>query len=101
MSHRAHLAVALDGAGWHPAAWRESTARPTELTSAGYWRDLARLADDAGVLFATIEDALSLGGRLSKRMPRPGATARGAASMRYCCRRSSPPRPVGSASFPR
>ncbi|WP_295788030.1 LLM class flavin-dependent oxidoreductase [uncultured Microbacterium sp.] len=63
MSHRAHLAVALDGAGWHPAAWRESTARPTELTSAGYWRDLARLADDAGVLFATIEDALSLGGR--------------------------------------
>lgn len=63
MSHRAHLAVALDGAGWHPAAWRESTARPTELASAGYWRDLARLADDAGVLFATIEDALSLGGR--------------------------------------
>lgn len=63
MSHRAHLAVALDGAGWHPAAWRESTARPTELALAGYWRDLARLADDAGVLFATIEDALSLGGR--------------------------------------
>ena len=26
-----HLAVALDGAGWHPAAWREPEARPGEL----------------------------------------------------------------------
>lgn len=63
MPDRIHLAVALDGAGWHPAAWRESTARPRELTSAAYWRDLARTAEDAGLLFATIEDALSLGGR--------------------------------------
>ncbi|WP_278103362.1 LLM class flavin-dependent oxidoreductase [Microbacterium proteolyticum] len=63
MPERIHLAVALDGAGWHPAAWREPTARPTELTSAGYWRDLARVADGGGILFATIEDALSLGGR--------------------------------------
>ena len=29
-----HLAVALDGAGWHPAAWREPGARPTELFTA-------------------------------------------------------------------
>ena len=28
-----HLAVALDGAGWHPAAWREPDARPAELLS--------------------------------------------------------------------
>ena len=63
MPERIHLAVALDGAGWHPAAWREPTARPTELTSARYWRDLARVADSGGILFATIEDALSLGGR--------------------------------------
>ncbi|MFV9424040.1 LLM class flavin-dependent oxidoreductase [Microbacterium sp. S1037] len=63
MPDRIHLAVALDGAGWHPAAWRESTARPTELTTPAYWRDLARTADGAGLLFATIEDALSLGGR--------------------------------------
>lgn len=63
MPDRIHLAVALDGAGWHPAAWREPTARPTELTSAAYWRDLARTADGAGLLLATIEDALSLGGR--------------------------------------
>ncbi|MDF2046502.1 LLM class flavin-dependent oxidoreductase [Microbacterium sp. Kw_RZR3] len=63
MPDRIHLAVALDGAGWHPAAWRESTARPTELTTPAYWRALARTADDAGLLLATIEDALSLGGR--------------------------------------
>jgi len=58
-----HIAVGLDGAGWHPAAWREATARPTELTSPGYWRDQVRAADAAGVVFATLEDALSLGGR--------------------------------------
>ena len=29
-----HLAVALDGAGWHPAAWREPEARPGELFTA-------------------------------------------------------------------
>jgi len=63
MPDRIHLAVALDGAGWHPAAWRETTARPTALTSPAYWRGLARTADGAGLLFATIEDALSLGGR--------------------------------------
>ena len=40
-----HLAVALDGAGWHPAAWRSPDARPQELFSAGYWTDLAREAE--------------------------------------------------------
>jgi alkanesulfonate monooxygenase SsuD/methylene tetrahydromethanopterin reductase-like flavin-dependent oxidoreductase (luciferase family) len=63
MSDRIHLAVALDGAGWHPAAWREPTARPAELTAPTYWRALARTADDAGLLLATIGDALSLDGR--------------------------------------
>ena len=29
-----HLAVALDGAGWHPAAWRDPSARPAELFTA-------------------------------------------------------------------
>jgi len=53
-----HLAVALDGAGWHPAAWREPTARPGELTSARYWTDLA-LEAEAGLLdLVTLEDAL-------------------------------------------
>ena len=27
-----HLAVALEGAGWHPAAWREPRARPTSCS---------------------------------------------------------------------
>jgi hypothetical protein len=63
MSGRIHLAVALDGAGWPPAAWREPTARPTELISAASWRSPARTADGAGLVLATIEDALSLGGR--------------------------------------
>ena len=63
MTERVHLAVALDGAGWHPAAWREAGARPRDLTSPRYWRDLVGAADEAGVAFVTIEDALSLGER--------------------------------------
>jgi hypothetical protein len=35
------IAVALDGAGWHPAAWREPGARPANLFSARYWAGLA------------------------------------------------------------
>jgi alkanesulfonate monooxygenase SsuD/methylene tetrahydromethanopterin reductase-like flavin-dependent oxidoreductase (luciferase family) len=54
------LGVALDGAGWHPAAWREPAARPAELLTAGYWVDLARSAEAAGLDFLTIEDSLAL-----------------------------------------
>lgn len=60
MTEQVHLALALERAGWHPAAWREPDARPYELTSPRYWRDLLRTADDAGLALATIEDALSL-----------------------------------------
>ena len=63
MTERVHIAIALDGAGWHPAAWREPSARPTELTSPRYWRDLVRSADRPEIAFATIEDALTLEGR--------------------------------------
>ncbi|UED83525.1 LLM class flavin-dependent oxidoreductase [Streptomyces profundus] len=55
-----HLAVALDGAGWHPAAWRESRARPDELTGARYWADLVRTAESGLLDLVTIEDALAL-----------------------------------------
>ena len=55
-----HLAVALDGAGWHPAAWREADARPADLFSAGYWADLVTEAERGLLDFATIEDSLSL-----------------------------------------
>ncbi len=55
-----HLAVALDGAGWHPAAWREPSARPAELFSASYWTDLAREAEAGTLDFLTIEDSLGI-----------------------------------------
>jgi alkanesulfonate monooxygenase SsuD/methylene tetrahydromethanopterin reductase-like flavin-dependent oxidoreductase (luciferase family) len=55
-----HLAVALDGAGWHPAAWREPTARPAELFTPRYWVDLARQAERGLLDFITIEDGLAL-----------------------------------------
>jgi alkanesulfonate monooxygenase SsuD/methylene tetrahydromethanopterin reductase-like flavin-dependent oxidoreductase (luciferase family) len=53
-----HLAVALDGAGWHPAAWREPRARPRDLLTAGYWADLVLEAERGTLDFVTIEDSL-------------------------------------------
>jgi len=55
-----HLAAALDGAGWHPAAWREPDARPGDLLTAGYWAALVAECEDGLLDFATFEDSLSL-----------------------------------------
>jgi alkanesulfonate monooxygenase SsuD/methylene tetrahydromethanopterin reductase-like flavin-dependent oxidoreductase (luciferase family) len=55
-----HLAVALEGTGWHPAAWREPGARPAELLTAGYWADLVTEAERGLLDFVTFSDALSL-----------------------------------------
>ena len=55
-----HLAVALDGAGWHPAAWREPDAQPDRLFTAGYWTELAQQAEHGLMDFLTIEDGLDL-----------------------------------------
>jgi alkanesulfonate monooxygenase SsuD/methylene tetrahydromethanopterin reductase-like flavin-dependent oxidoreductase (luciferase family) len=55
-----HLAVALDGAGWHPAAWREPSARPAELFTARYWADVVTEAERGRLDFVTIEDSLGL-----------------------------------------
>jgi alkanesulfonate monooxygenase SsuD/methylene tetrahydromethanopterin reductase-like flavin-dependent oxidoreductase (luciferase family) len=55
-----HLAVALDGTGWHPAAWREPRARPGELFQARYWVDLIQEAERGLLDFVTIEDGLGL-----------------------------------------
>lgn len=60
MSHRIHLAVALERAGWHPAAWRASGLSPHAFTNPRHWADQVRVLDRAGVTFATIEDALAL-----------------------------------------
>ncbi|GAA3854430.1 LLM class flavin-dependent oxidoreductase [Streptomyces sedi] len=59
-SYPLHLAVALDGAGWHPAAWREPGARPDELFTARYWADLVTTAESGLLDFVTIEDSFSL-----------------------------------------
>jgi alkanesulfonate monooxygenase SsuD/methylene tetrahydromethanopterin reductase-like flavin-dependent oxidoreductase (luciferase family) len=53
-----HLAVGLEGAGWHPAAWREPDARPAELFTARYWTELVREAERGLLDFVTIEDSL-------------------------------------------
>jgi alkanesulfonate monooxygenase SsuD/methylene tetrahydromethanopterin reductase-like flavin-dependent oxidoreductase (luciferase family) len=55
-----HLAVALDGAGWHPAAWREQDARATELFSPRYWVDLVHQAEAGFLDFVTIDDSIGM-----------------------------------------
>jgi len=55
-----HLAVALDGAGWHPAAWRQPDAQPQRLFTAAYWTELAQQAERGLLDFLTIEDGLNL-----------------------------------------
>jgi alkanesulfonate monooxygenase SsuD/methylene tetrahydromethanopterin reductase-like flavin-dependent oxidoreductase (luciferase family) len=55
-----HLAVALDGAGWHPAAWREPGAQPDRLFTPAYWVELAKQAERGLLDFITIEDGLDL-----------------------------------------
>ncbi|MEU0144631.1 LLM class flavin-dependent oxidoreductase [Streptomyces sp. NPDC006288] len=55
-----HLAVALDGAGWHPAVWREQGARAGELLTPAYWADLVAEAERGRLDFVTFEDALGL-----------------------------------------
>ncbi|MBY8862799.1 LLM class flavin-dependent oxidoreductase [Nocardia sp. CA2R105] len=54
-----HLGVALDGAGWHPAAWREPDSRPDELFTPGYWTDLVGTAQRGLLDFVSIEDSLA------------------------------------------
>ena len=55
-----HLSVALDGAGWHPAAWREPRARPGELFTARYWTNVVTEAERGLLNLVTIEDGLGL-----------------------------------------
>ncbi|HEY2695999.1 MAG TPA: LLM class flavin-dependent oxidoreductase [Pseudonocardiaceae bacterium] len=55
-----HLAVALDGAGWHPAAWREPDADPAGLFGAPYWLALVRQAQRGLLDFVTIDDSLGI-----------------------------------------
>ncbi|WP_371667907.1 LLM class flavin-dependent oxidoreductase [Streptomyces sp. NBC_00289] len=55
-----HLAVALDGTGWHPASWREPVSRPQDLFTAGHWAGLVAEAERGLLDFVTFEDGLGL-----------------------------------------
>lgn len=55
-----HLAAALDGAGWHPAAWRAEGASPDALFTAAYWTYLVQEAERGHLDFVTFEDVIRL-----------------------------------------
>jgi alkanesulfonate monooxygenase SsuD/methylene tetrahydromethanopterin reductase-like flavin-dependent oxidoreductase (luciferase family) len=53
--------VALEGAGWHPAAWREPDAVPAAgLLGADYWLGQVRSAQTGLLDFVTLEDGFPL-----------------------------------------
>ncbi|MDX1885503.1 LLM class flavin-dependent oxidoreductase [Mycolicibacterium sp. 120270] len=70
MTDHLHLAVALDGYGWHPEAWRQSTDSEP-VTSGGYWSRLAATAERGLLDFVTFDDGLS-----PQRRRRPGIEPR-------------------------
>ncbi|MFI5930678.1 LLM class flavin-dependent oxidoreductase [Actinoplanes sp. NPDC051494] len=56
MSSPFPLAVALDGLGWHPAAWRTSPVPATAVFGAQYWVSLVREAQAGLIDLVTFED---------------------------------------------
>jgi len=54
------LGIALEGTGWHPASWREPSARPSEVFAAEYWTDVVGESDNGLVDFVTFEDSMGL-----------------------------------------
>jgi len=59
-SSQLHLGVALDGAGYHPAAWRVSSVEPSALFTAAHYLELTRRAESAQLDFVTLDDSLGL-----------------------------------------
>ena len=65
-----HLAVALDGYGWQPQAWRATLAAEpgsSSVLSGRYWADQSATAERGLLDFLTIDDSL---------MPQPGRRER-------------------------
>ena len=58
MTEHLHVAVALDGYGWHPEAWRR-TPDLQPVTSGRYWAGLATTAERGLLDFVTFDDALT------------------------------------------
>jgi alkanesulfonate monooxygenase SsuD/methylene tetrahydromethanopterin reductase-like flavin-dependent oxidoreductase (luciferase family) len=70
MTGQLHLAVALDGYGWHPQAWCATLASDPDapsVLSGRYWAELACTAERGLLDFLTIDDTL---------MPQPGRRER-------------------------
>lgn len=69
-----HLAVGLDGYGWHPHAWRYAFARNATgggQLSGRYWAALARIAERGLLDFLTVDDSLDVQpGRRAEISPR-------------------------------
>jgi alkanesulfonate monooxygenase SsuD/methylene tetrahydromethanopterin reductase-like flavin-dependent oxidoreductase (luciferase family) len=63
-----HLAVALDGTGWHPASWREPGARADELLTADFWVDQVREAERGLVDLVTFEESFLPGPERTDRV---------------------------------
>lgn len=61
MPDRITLVTALQGAGWHPAAWRVAGPVAQRLTSLRHWRDVVVEQDRLGVDAVTIEDSFTAG----------------------------------------
>jgi alkanesulfonate monooxygenase SsuD/methylene tetrahydromethanopterin reductase-like flavin-dependent oxidoreductase (luciferase family) len=59
MTDHVHVAVALDGYGWHPEAWRHTPDGGEPVTSGRYWSSLAATAERGLLDFVTFDDALS------------------------------------------
>lgn len=55
-----HLALALNDAGWHPAAWREPGAGPADLFTLRHWAEEVRRAEAGQLDLVTFEDSLGL-----------------------------------------
>ncbi len=68
-----HVAVEIDGAGAHPAAWRVWGRPPVEVVSAQALRDSVAVAEAAGFALVTFDDRVVPGsartpvGRLDSR----------------------------------
>ncbi|WNY34281.1 LLM class flavin-dependent oxidoreductase [Curtobacterium flaccumfaciens] len=58
---RITLVTALQGAGWHPAAWRAAGSAAHRLTSLRHWRDVVVEQDRLGIDAVTLEDSFTAG----------------------------------------
>ncbi len=74
MTEHLHLAVALDGYGWHPEAWRH-TPDLEPVTSGRYWSGLATTAERGLLDFVTFDDALTAQRRRRPRSSPVGSRA--------------------------